>query len=196
MSLSPELRQRIYAEERFRLEARARIQEEIRLRQQRVALAVRALLVLAFFAAGYAVSDYVLSRPQPVPEVAAPADATRPTVGPAVLDPIRQVLAPEQPARVCVRTVGADRPQVRATIELAADTTAARARRLAMAKAHEVGATLRRHGLALPAYVEVVSPARWYGVAVYDRDTLKITWDPCPGRCDVEGTRHVRRCSP
>lgn len=195
VSLSPELRQRIYEEERLRLEARARVHEELRLRQQGVALGLRALLVLAFFAAGYAASDYVLSRPQPVPEVATSADNTRPAVGPAVLDAIRRVLAPEQPAEVCVRTVGTDQPQVRATIELAADTAAARARRLAMTKADEVGATLRRHGLALPAYVEIVSPDRWYGVAVYDRDTLRITWDPCPGRCEVEGTRHVRRCT-
>ncbi|MDR7556514.1 MAG: hypothetical protein QN157_13025 [Armatimonadota bacterium] len=195
MTVSPELRQRIYEEERLRLEARARLEEELRLRRQGVALGMRLLLVVAFFAAGYAVSDYVLSRPQPVPE-AAPVSAVRPTIDPAVLDAVRAALVPEQPAEVCVRAVGTAQPQVRATIELAADTTTTRARRLALAKAEAVGAVLRRHGLALPAYVEVVAPGRWYGMAVYDRDTLRITWDPCPGRCTAEGTRHVRRCTP
>jgi hypothetical protein len=63
-----------------------------------------------------------------------------------------------------------------------------------MDKARAVGATLRQHGLALPAYVEIVSPRRWYGMAVYDRDTLRITWDPCPGKCEQEGTTSVKRC--
>jgi hypothetical protein len=170
VSLSPELRQRIYEEERVRLEAQARLREELRLRQQGVALA------------------------QPGPPVVAPAHPAHPIVGPAVLEAVRRAVTPQQPATVCVRMVGATQPQVRATIELAVDTTSARARRLAVTKAGEAGATLRRHGLALPAYVEVVSPARWYGVAAYDRDTLKVTWDPCPGRCEVEGTRHVQRC--
>ncbi len=195
MGISPELRQRIYEEERVRLEAQARIREELRLRQQGVALALRVLLALAFFATGYAISDFVLSRPQPVPDVVARAAPTSPMVGPAVLDAIRQVLGSSEPAAVCVRVVGTTHPQIRATIELAAATTAQRARRLALTKADAVGATLRRHGLALPAYVEVVAPERWYGLATYDRDTLKVTWEPCPGRCELEGTRHVRRCS-
>jgi hypothetical protein len=195
VTVSPELRQRIYEEERLRLEARARIEEELRLRRQGIALGLRLLLVVAFFAAGYAISDYVLSRPQPVPE-AAPVRTARPAIDSAVLDAVRAVVVPEHPAVVCVRAVGTTQPQVRATIELAADTTAARARRLALAKAEAVGAVLRRHGLALPAYVEVVAPGRWYGAAVYDRDTLRVTWDPCPGRCTMEGTRHVRRCAP
>jgi hypothetical protein len=55
---------------------------------------------------------------------------------------------------------------------------------------------MRQHGFALPAYVEIISPGQWYGVAFYDRDTLSISWDACPGNCEKEGTQYVRRCRP
>ncbi|MDR7545561.1 MAG: hypothetical protein QN120_15060, partial [Armatimonadota bacterium] len=112
----------------------------------------------------------------------------------AVLDDVARVLRGAVPGTACVRAVGRGQAQIRATVELERDVSLSGARRLALAKAAEVGATLRRHGLALPAYVEVFSPARWYGMGVYDRDTLGVSWDPCPGRCEQEGTRHVRRC--
>jgi hypothetical protein len=194
MSLSPELRQRIYDEERFRLEARARVQEEIRLRQQRISLATRLVLLAVVFAASYLASDYYVKRLHAVPEPTVPAQAATPEVGAAALDEVRTILRPDAEAVVCVATAGRGQPQIRGTIELAHNPSRAAARRLAMAKATEVGAALRRHGLALPAYVEVISPGRWWGVALYDRDTLKVTWDPCPGRCELEGTRHVKRC--
>jgi hypothetical protein len=90
--------------------------------------------------------------------------------------------------------VGRSQPQIKATIELERDISRKTARALAMDKARDVGAAMRGHGLALPAYVEIFSPGRWYGIAVYDRDTLRISWDPCPGRCELEGTAYVRRC--
>lgn len=194
VSLSPEIRRRIYEEEQVRVEAQERIREEIRLRHQNTAFALRMLLVLVFFALGFFVSEHYLKQSQAVPEISAPPREASPHVSQAVLDEIAQSLKPQVEADVCVRATGRTRPQVKATIELARDTWSNTARRLAMAKAKVVGATLRKRGLAIPAYVEIFSPKRWYGLAVYDSDTLQITWDACPGRCEEEGTRHVRRC--
>jgi hypothetical protein len=196
MSLSPELRQRILDEERFRVEARERAREEIRLRQQSVSLVLRVFLMVALFSAAYVVSHAYLNRGQSVPETraAAPAPAES-LLTPAVLDDVARALAPKAGAEVCVRSVGGrSHPQIKATIELSLDAPRYTARRIAMEKARDVGAALREHGLAVPAYVEIFSPNRWYGMAVYDRDTLRIAWDPCPGRCDREGTKYVKRC--
>ncbi len=194
MSLSPEFRRRIYEEERIRAEAQERIKEEIRLRQQGTALALRVLLVLLFFAVGFFVSEYYLKQLQAIPEISAQSQSTVPQVSRAVLDEITASLKPAADADVCVRTTAGARSQVKATIELSRDTSRDTARRMAMTKARAVGATLRRHGFAIPAYVEVFSPKRWYGVALYDSDSLRIAWDACPGRCEEEGTRYVKRC--
>lgn len=197
MSLSPEFRRRIQEEERIRIEAQERFREEIRLRQQNTALALRVLLVLAFFGVGFLASQYFLKQSQAIPEVGAQSQAAVPHVSPVVLDEITQSLKSQADADVCVRAIdatGRTHPQIKATIELARDTSRETARRIATAKAKAVGATLRKHGLAIPAYVEVFSPKRWYGVALYDSDTLVIKWDACPGRCEEEGTRYVKRC--
>ncbi len=194
MSLSPELRQRILEEERFRVEARLRASEEVRLRRQTVTTALRLVLMVGLFAGAYVVSHTYLSRGQSIPEAAVSPPAS-PLVAQVVLDDVARVLAPDAPAEVCARAVGRSQPQIKATIMLERDISRQAARGLAMEKAREVGAALRGHGLALPAYVEIFSPGRWYGMAVYDRDTLRISWDPCPGRCEQEGTAYVRRCA-
>ncbi|MDR7486496.1 MAG: hypothetical protein QN187_14350 [Armatimonadota bacterium] len=194
MNLPQELRQRIYEEERFRLEARMRVHEEMRLRRQTAGFVLRVFVALILFATSLLVSEYYLRQPQPRPVASAPALQAGPVVSQAVLDDITGILRPDVEAEVCALTVARTRPQVRATIELARETSRDTARRTAVEKARIVGATLRKHGLAVPAYVEIFSPARWYGVATYDSDTLKVTWDPCPGRCEEEGTLHVRRC--
>ena len=200
MSLSPELRQRIFEEERFRVEARERAREEIRLRQQNVSLILRLLLMVALFGAAYVISheylNHFLNRAQAVPETraAAPSPAES-LMTQAVLDDVEGALAPKVDAKVCVRAVGRSQPQLKATIELMQDVSRYTARRIALDKARDVGAALRRHGLAVPAYVEIVAPGRWYGMAVYDRDTLRIAWDPCPGQCAREGTKYVQRCT-
>ncbi len=194
MSLSPELRQRIFEEERFRIETQVRIREEIRLRQQRTAFILKMLLVLGFFAIGYLASEYLLTQHQAAPEVLAPPQPAVPQLGQVILDEIAQSLKPHVEGDVCTRATERPHPQVKATIELARDTSVEAAKRLALAKAKSVGATLRKHGFAIPAYVEVFSPKRWYGLALYDSDTLQIRWDACPGRCEQEGTRYVKRC--
>ncbi len=194
MSLSPEIRQRIVEEERFRIETQAKIREEIRLRQQRTSLILRLFLMLVFFAIGILASEYFLQQSQAVPEAGVPVQSAVLQVNQTVLDEITLSLKPLTEGEVCVRTVDRPRPQIKATIELARDTTADAARRLAMVKAKIVGATLRKHGFAIPAYVEVFSPQRWYGLALYDSDTLQIKWDACPGQCEKEGTQYVRRC--
>lgn len=195
MALSPETRRRIFEEERFRVEVRERARDELRLRRQGASLLSRILLMAGLFALSYLASNLFLARVRAVPEPIAPVQPTVPAMTPSVLDAIERALKPDVGAEVCARMVGRKDIQVKATIELARDTPRDTARRLAMARAKAVGATLRQHGLALPAYVEVFSPQRWYGVAVYDRDTLRISWDPCPGRCEQEGTRYVRRCA-
>jgi hypothetical protein len=194
VSLSPELRQRIFEEERFRLEARERAREEIRLQKRNASLAVTLILIVALFLLGYAVSSTLLARWQTIPELPATAHQPSGLVAQAALDDVARVLRQAIPGVACVRAVGRGQAQIKATVELEHDVSTSAARRLALAKAAEVGATLRRHGLALPAHVGIFSPARWYGMGVYDRDTLKVSWDPCPGRCEQEGTRQVRRC--
>jgi hypothetical protein len=194
MSLSPEIRQRIVEEERFRTQVRERAREEIRLRQQNVEFVIRILLLAGLFIVSVLFSRLFLVRGEPLTAVETPTPAVPSPVSQTVLDEIARELPPRVAADVCVTAVGRGQPQIKATIELERDTLRDTARRLAMEKAKVVGATLRQHGLALPAYVEVVSPKRWYGMAVYDRDTLRITWDPCPGQCEREGTANVKRC--
>ncbi len=194
MSLSSEIRQRIYEEERFRLETQARIREEIRLRQQRTSLILRLFLMLVFFAVGILASEYFLQQSQAVPEAAVPVQSAALQVNQAVLDEIALSLKPQIEGEVCARTVDRPRTQIKATIELARDSTPEAVKRMAMAKVKIVGTTLRKHGFAIPAYVEVFSPQRWYGLALYDSDTLQIKWDACPGQCDKEGTQYVKRC--
>lgn len=195
MSLSPEFRQRIYEEERIRLEAQARFQEEIRLRKQNTTLVLRLFLMVAFFAVGFVASEYYLKQSQAIPESA----TTRPAglvISQLVLDEIARVLK-EQPeeAAVCVRAVSGPKSQIRATVELVHDVSRESARRTATSNARVVADTLKRYALAVPAYVEVFSPSRWHGMAAVEADPSKITWDPCPGRCEQEGTLHVRRCT-
>lgn len=194
MSLSPEIRQRIAEEERFRTQVRERARDEIRLRQQNVELVIRILLLAGLFIISLLFSKLFLVRGESLTAVETPTPPTPSLVGQVVLDEIAATLSPSVAADVCVTTVGRGQPQIKATIELQQDTRRDTARRIAMDKARAVGATLRQHGLALPAYVEVVSPKRWYGMAVYDRDTLRISWDPCPGNCEQEGTHTVKRC--
>jgi hypothetical protein len=194
MSLSPEVRQRIAAEERFRTQVRERAREEIRLRQQNVELVIRVLLLAGLFIVSFLFSKLFLVRGEPLTAVETPTSPTASLVSQRVLDAIAKTLPLPAAAEVCVTAVGRGQPQIRATIELREDAWRDTARRIAIGKARAVGAALRQHGLALPAYVEVVSPKRWYGMAVYDRDTLRITWDPCPGNCEQEGTRSVKRC--
>jgi hypothetical protein len=194
MSLSPEIRQRIVEEERFRTQVRERAREEIRLRQQNVEFVIRILLLAGLFIVSVLFSRLFLVRGEPLAAVETPTPPVPSLVSQAVLDEIARELPPRVAADVCVTAVGRGQPQIKATIELQQDTWRDTARRIAMDKARAVGATLRQHGLALPAYVEIVSPRRWYGMAVYDRDTLRITWDPCPGKCEQEGTTSVKRC--
>lgn len=196
MSLSPEFRQRIYEEERIRLEAQARFQEEIRLRRQNTTLALRLVLMVAFFAVGFVVSEYYLKQSQAIPE----SEPTRPAglvISQLVLDEIGRVLrAQPEEAAVCVRSVSGPRAQIRATVELTRNVSRESARRLGTAHARLVADTLERYALPVPAYVEIFAPARWHGMAVVEGTPAKITWDACPGRCEEEGTLHVRRCTP
>jgi hypothetical protein len=117
-------------------------------------------------------------------------------VGQEALDDATRALQPDLEAIVCARVLTGSHPQIKATIELARDVPQETARQIAIDKATALGAALRRHGFALPAYVEIISPGQWHGVAFYDRDSLGITWDACPGNCEKEGTRNVRRCRP
>lgn len=193
MHLPPEVRQRIVEEEQLRIEAQERFKEEIRLRQQRVAVGTRVLLMLLLFATGLLASEHY--RRSQVQEIAAPSPAT-PRVSQALLDEISHALKPPAGAETCVRATVGTRPQIKATIELARETSFEAARRTALANARAVGAILQRHGLLVSAYVEVFSPKRWYGLALYDGDDLKITWDACPGNCKEQGTLHVKHCEP
>jgi len=194
VSLSPEFRQRIYEEERIRLEAQERFRVETRLRQQGTTLTLRVLLMVTFFAVGFTVSEFYLKQSQAIPEAGPSLRAAGPVVSQLVLDEISRVLKSVPEAEVCVVAVGGPKSQIKATIALARDTTREAARRLGIAQAKIVGATLKRYALTVPAYVEVFTPNRWHGMALYEGDLSKIAWDACPGRCEQEGTLHVKRC--
>jgi hypothetical protein len=194
VGLPPEVRQRILQEERVRAEARERFEEEIRLRKRDAAFVVRLLSLLAVFAVSYFISNLYLNRSPATPAVAPIAPIVGPRVNEAALSEILQVLKPDQEAVVCAKAAGRDRHQIRATIEMARDLSRSQARRIAMDKAKVVGATLRRHGFAVPAYVEIFAPERWHGIAGYDSDSLQISWETCPADCEQAGTRNNKPC--
>jgi hypothetical protein len=196
VGLPPEIRQRVLQEERVRAEARERFEEEIRLRKRDAAFIVKLLSLIAVFAVSYFVSNLYLNRSPATPAVAPIAPVAGPRVNDSLLGEIVQVLKPDQEAAVCAKVMGRDRQQVRATIELAQDLPRSQARRIAMDKVKVVGATLRRNGLALPAFVEIFSPERWYGIAGYDSDNLEITWENCPADCEAAGTKQTKPCQP
>lgn len=193
MSLPPEIRKRILEEEQIRVEAHERFKEEIRLREHSVSMATRVLLLLLLFATGLMASEYY--RRSQIQDVTAPTPPVA-RVSQAILDEISAALEPPAGAEACVRAISGSRPQIKATIELVREASLETARRMALANARAVGAIVQRHGLLVSAYVEVFSPKRWYGLALYDSGNLRVTWDVCPGRCTEQGTRHVRHCQP
>ncbi len=194
MSLPPEFRARIFEEEQIRAEAQERFKEEIRLRQHSAGLVTRVIVILFLFATGLLASEYY--RRSQIQDVQAPSAAVTPRVNQAILDEIAGALKPRAGGEACARATAGTRPQIKATIELARDTSLDVARRTALANARAVGAILQRHSLLVSAYVEVFSPQRWYGLALYDSETLRVTWDVCPGRCREQGTLHVKHCRP
>lgn len=194
MTLSPEFRQRLYEEERIRAEAQSRFREEIRLREQRVALVIRVVMVIVFFSGGYYVSDHYLKQSQAVPQIGLPIQSQTLQITDQVLDDITAGLKPDVEGDVCVVALDRPRLQVKAIMDLTRDVPKETAKRLAMAGAKTAGSTLRKNGLAIPAQVEVFSAKRWYGTSVYDSDTLKISWDNCPGRCEEEAARPPKKC--
>jgi len=195
VSLSPEFRQRIMEEERIRLEAQARFREEIRLRQQNTTFVLRLFLMVVFFAIGFVVSEYYLKQSQAIPEASTTARPAGVVVSQLVIDEITRVLKGQPDADVCVRAVSGPKSQIRATVALARDVSRDAARRIATVQARVVADTLKRYALLVPAYVEVFTPQRWHGVALVEGDPAKITWDACPGRCEEEGTLHIKRCT-
>jgi hypothetical protein len=194
VNLSPELRRRIYEEERIRLEAQTRMSEEIRLRQQTAGFVVRMVLLIVLFAGSYAASSHFLVRPQTIPEVSPTPPSGGIVVGRPVLYDIAAAIKPPSEANICTTVIERPRLQVRATVELARDASPEAVRRSALASARTTGQILRDSHLAVPAYVEVFSPSRWYGTAFYDSDTLKVTWEPCPANCTWQGTTYMPRC--
>jgi hypothetical protein len=166
------------------------------LRKQNTTLALRLFLMVVFFAVGFVVSEYYLKQSQAIPE----SDSARPpglVISQLVLDEIARVLRtqPEE-GTVCVRAVSGSKSQIRATVELSREISRDNARRLGTTHARLVADTLKRYALPVPAYVEVFTPKRWHGIALVEgADAAKVTWDACPGRCEEEGTLHVRRCT-
>jgi hypothetical protein len=193
MTLPPEIRNRILEEERIRVDANERFKEEIRLRERSAGLFTRVILLLLLFATGLTASEFY--RRSQVQDFTVPSQAA-PRVNQAILDEIAQALKPPAGAEACVRATSGMRPQIKATIEMVRETTLEAARRSALANARAMGTILQRHGLLVSAYVEVFSPKRWYGLALYDSETLRVSWDVCPGRCNEQGTLRVRHCEP
>lgn len=194
MSLSPEFRQQLYEEERIRAEAQTRFREEIRLRERRAALGIRVVMVIVFFSVGYYVSDHFLRKTPTVQQIGLPIQTAPLVIRDKVLDDITAALKPEVEGGVCVVALDRPRLQVKVTMDLSRDIAPEAAQQLAMAGAKTAGSMLRKNGLAIPAQVEAFSPKRWYGTAVYDSETLNVSWDNCPGHCEEEAARPPQKC--
>jgi hypothetical protein len=184
----------LYEEERIRAEAQTRFREEIRLRERRAALGFRVVMVIVFFSVGYYVSDHFLRKTPTVQQIGLPIQTAPLVVRDKVLDDITAALKPEVDGGVCVVALDRPRLQVKVTMDLSRDVPPEAAQQLAMAGAKTAGSTLRKNGLAIPAQVEAFSPKRWYGTAVYDSETLDVSWDNCPGRCEEEAARPPQKC--
>lgn len=125
----------------------------------------------------------------------APAAAAPPArLLPAIVDEIQRSMVRIEGSRICARVVGKTAQRVNVYTEAVRDVPAQTAQASAVANAGVARDVLERHKLAIPAYVEVSSPTRWYGVAVYDSKTQRVLWFRCAKNCEQLGTRRIRRC--
>ncbi len=126
--------------------------------------------------------------------VSATLVAAAPRVNQAVLSEILRSLSPPDRSKICARVVGKTRQQLNVYTEVTNEIPAQRAQASAVANARTAGEILVRHGLSVPAYVEIASPKRWYGIALYDNKSGHMFWSRCTSHCASLGTLKIKRC--
>lgn len=122
------------------------------------------------------------------------ASAAAPRVSQAVVNEIQRSMVPIEGSKLCARMVGKTTQRVDVYTEATRDVPPQAAQVSAMTNAGTVRDVLERHGLSVPAYVDVSSPKRWYGVAVYDNKSQRVLWFRCTKNCEQLGTRKIKRC--
>lgn len=124
--------------------------------------------------------------------VASAAAASR--LNQAIVNEIQRSMVPIEGSKLCARMVGKTTQRVDVYTEAVRDVPPQAAQVSAMTNAGTVRDVLEKHRLSVPAYVEVSSPKRWYGVAVYDNKSQRVLWFRCTKNCEQLGTRKIKRC--
>lgn len=122
------------------------------------------------------------------------ASAPRGRLDQAVLNEIQRAMVPIEGSKLCARIAGKTTQRVDVYTEATRDLPPQAALVSAMTNAGTARDVLERHKISVPAYVEVSSPKRWYGVAVYDNKTQRVLWFRCTKNCEQLGTRRLKRC--
>ena len=122
------------------------------------------------------------------------ASAAAPRLNQAIVNEIQRSMVPIEGSKLCARMVGKTTQRVDVYTEAAQDVPPQAAQVSAMTNAGTVRDVLEKHRLSVPAYVEVSSPKRWYGVAVYDNKSQRVLWFRCTKNCEQLGTRKIKRC--
>ena len=122
--------------------------------------------------------------------------AAAPRLNQAIVNEIQRSMVPIEGSKLCARIVGKTTQRVDVYTEAVRDVPPQAAQVSAMTNAGTVRDVLEKHRLSLsvPAYVEVSSPKRWYGVAVYDNKSQRVLWFRCTKNCEQLGTRKIKRC--
>jgi hypothetical protein len=120
--------------------------------------------------------------------------AAAPRLNQAIVNEIQRSMVPIEGSKLCARMVGKTTQRVDVYTEAAQDVPPQAAQVSAMTNAGTVRDVLEKHRLSVPAYVEVSSPKRWYGVAVYDNKSHRVLWFRCTKNCEQLGTRKIKRC--
>ena len=110
------------------------------------------------------------------------------------MNEIQRSMMPIEGSKLCTRIVGKTTQRVDVYTEAVRDVPPQAAQVSAMTNAGTVRDVLEKHRLSVPAYVEVSSPKRWYGVAVYDNKSQRVLWFRCTKNCEQLGTRKIKRC--
>lgn len=124
--------------------------------------------------------------------VASAAAASR--LNQTIVNEIQRSMVPIEGSKLCARMVGKTTQRVDVYTEAVRDVPPQAAQVSAMTNAGTVRDVLEKHRLSVPAYVEVSSPKRWYGVAVYDNKSQRVLWFRCTKNCEQLGTRKIKRC--
>ncbi len=126
--------------------------------------------------------------------ISAASAMASPQMSQAVVNEIQRSLVKPEGSKLCTRVIGKTYQRLNVYTEASKDIPPQLAQDSATANAGTVREILGRHGVSVPAYVEVASPKRWYGLAVYDNRSQRVLWFRCTSHCEQLGTSKLKRC--